>query len=335
MPASPSPTTVDTDRGLITAHLLDGQGGSRVVGWDDIHSWESGGREQPIWIHLDRNFSETSDWIRDDSGIDPIIAEALVAPETRPRAVTRPDGILTILRGVNLNPGAVPEDMVGLRIWIERNRIITVRFRRLQAIQDIRDELGQGHGPESPGQFLATVAERLADRMEPIINGLAEDLDALESAVEGSSDDTPRRTLRTLRHRAIALRRYLAPQRDALIRLFMDNTELLSPADKMAMHEVGDRMIRYVEELEEAREHALVLQDELVTKLSERMNKTMYLLTIVAAIMLPLSFVTGLLGINVGGIPLAESEHGFEIVCALMLGIGVAEYWLFRKLGWI
>ncbi len=322
-------------QGLITAHLLDGKGGSREIGWDDIRAWQPGDHGNVLWVHLDRNYPDTLDWVRNESGIDAIIAEALVAHETRPRAVIRPDGVLTILRGVNMNPGAMPEDMVALRIWIERDRIVSIRYRRLLAIQDVREELGKGRGPSSPGEFLATVAERLADRIEPVIGGLASDLDDLDFAVEGSSDDSPRHVLRTLRHRAISLRRYLSPQRDALIRLYMDTTELLSPADKMVMHEIGDRMIRNVEALEEAREHALVLQDELITRLSERMNKTMYLLTIVAAIMLPLSFITGLLGINVGGIPLAENEYGFAVVFILMIVIGVLEYWLFRKLRWI
>ncbi|MEQ8664973.1 MAG: zinc transporter ZntB [Rhodospirillales bacterium] len=327
--------TPDTGNGLITGQIFDGRGGAREIGWSEVEAWETSKDATVLWVHLDRSFDKTIDWIRDKSGINPIIAEALIAAETRPRAVTRDDGVLTILRGVNLNPGAVPEDMVGLRIWIERNRIVSVRFRRLQAIQDIRDELGQGRGPATPGEFLAQIAERLADRIEPVIAGLASDLDALDDAVDASVDETPRHRLRTLRHRAIALRRYLSPQRDALIRLFMDHTEFLSNADKMILHEVGDRMIRYVEELEEAREHALVLQDELFTRLSERMNKTMYLLTVIAAIMLPLSFVTGLLGINVGGIPLADSDSGFAIVCIAMAVIGVVEIWLFKKLRWI
>ena len=325
----------DGEAGLITAHALDGKGGSREIGWDDVRRWQTTADSPALWVHLDRSYAESVNWIRDESGINPIIAEALIAAETRPRAVARGDGALIILRGVNLNPGAEPEDMVGLRIWIERNRIVSVRYRRLQAVQDIRDELARGQGPETPGMFLANIAERLADRMEPVISGLAEDLDALDLAVDSSTDEAPRHRLRTLRHRAIALRRYLSPQRDALIRLFMDDTPMLSGADKMMLHEVGDRMIRYVEELEEAREHALVLQDELMTRLSERMNKTMYLLTIVAAIMLPLSFVTGLLGINVGGIPLAESENGFLVVCIVMAVIGVVEVWLFKKLRWI
>jgi len=323
-----------TETGLITAQILDGKGGAREIGWDEINAWNDHDGTI-LWLHLDRSFHEVADWIRNESNIDPIIAEALVAPETRPRAVGRDDGVLTILRGVNLNPGAQPEDMVGLRIWIERHRIVSVRYRRLQAVQDVRDDLAAGRGPTSPGNLLAAIAERLADRMEPVMNSLADGLDELEEVVDSSTNEKPRNMLRNLRHRAIALRRYIAPQRDALIRLYMDDTELLSPADKMMLHEVGDRMIRYVEELEEAREHALVLQDELVTRLSERMNKTMYLLTIVAAIMLPLSFATGLLGINVGGIPLADSSNGFLIVCGLMAVMGVVEVWLFKKLGWI
>ena len=97
---------------------------------------------------------------------------------------------------------------------------------------------------------------------------------------------------------------------------------------------MADRITRHVEELEEVRERTAVLQDELLNQLSETTNRTIYLLTIVAAIILPLSFITGLLGINVGGIPGVENHWSFWIVCLLLAVFGVVEVWLFRKLKW-
>ena len=104
---------------------------------------------------------------------------------------------------------------------------------------------------------------------------------------------------------------------------------------KSRMREVTDRVIRYVEDLDEARERAAVVQDELMNRLSEQMNRNMYLLSVVAAIMLPLGFLTGLLGINVGGIPLADNSHGFMVVSGLLAAVVVLEIVLVRRLHWL
>jgi zinc transporter len=76
----------------------------------------------------------------------------------------------------------------------------------------------------------------------------------------------------------------------------------LNSTQRASIREVADHLIRYVEDLDAARDRMGVMQEELTNKLSEQMNKTMYILTVLAGIFLPITFVTGLLGINVGGI---------------------------------
>jgi len=98
---------------------------------------------------------------------------------------------------------------------------------------------------------------------------------------------------------------------------------------------VYDRLPRYIEDLDAARERAAVTQEELVSRLSEQMDKRMYVLSIVAAIFLPLGFLTGLLGINVGGIPGAEYKAGFAIFCLLLVGLIIAEVIIFKKKKWM
>ncbi len=321
------------DDGLIAAYLLDGNGGGEEIDWQAVHDWKPD--VGTLWVHLDRNAPSAVAWINEASGLDTLTAEALLAEETRPRVFSEPRGMMVILRGVNLNPGANPEDMVGLRIWLEDHRIISVRYRRLMAVRDLRDRVDQGHGPRGPGDFLATIADRLGERMGPVIHDLGERLDALDLGLSEMEANVVRSELRGIRHAAIALRRYLSPQRDVLSRLQMEQSSWLSPANKLELREIADRTIRFVEELDEIRERALVLQDELITRLSEAMQKTMYILTVVAAVILPLSFVTGLLGVNVGGIPGDKTDNAFFILCGLLVVISVFEVWLFRKMKWI
>jgi len=123
-----------------------------------------------------------------------------------------------------------------------------------------------------------------------------------------------------------------APEFDPTMTAKLD---LFDDWQRARLREVSDKVTRYVEELDSARERATVVQDELAGRLSDDLNRKMYVLTVIAGIFLPLGFVTGLLGINVGGIPGTEAPWGFALVCALLLLLGLSEYWLFRWLKWL
>lgn len=121
--------------GLVSAIILDGKGGGRFGGWDEVRRWSSD--EGILRLHLDYMSEATQQWLREESGLDLLTIEALTAEETRPRCFPHGDGMLVILRGVNLNPGADPHDMVSARAWIEPARIIAVRHRRVMAMENV------------------------------------------------------------------------------------------------------------------------------------------------------------------------------------------------------
>ena len=102
-----------------------------------------------------------------------------------------------------------------------------------------------------------------------------------------------------------------------------------------AVNEIADRVTRYVEDLDVVRDRAAILQDELTSMLSESMNRTMYLLSIVAVVFLPLTLVSGMLGMNVGGIPGEKWPWAFAFLCVAFLVVGLLEWWLIRKLKWL
>lgn len=319
--------------GLICAYILDGKGGGHEVDWSAVKAWSP---EQGIlWVHLVRDADDARHWLQHDSGLLPIQTDALLEEETRPRSLALPDGLLVILRGVNLNPGADAEDMVGLRIWAESNRIITARKPRLMAIQDIRETLDSGRGPSTVGTFLAAIAIKMTARMSPVIADLEDRVDGLEDELLTTGSRQSRLQLQDIRRQAIRFRRYLYPQKDALAHVIAEDFDWFDRAAKSRFREALDRTLRFVEDLDEVRDRAAVVQDELMNRLAERMNRTMYALTVVAAVMLPLSFVTGLLGINVGGIPGGEVKWAFWGVCGLLAVLAAVQIWAFRKLKWI
>jgi zinc transporter len=314
--------------GLLGAYVLDGRGGGRQVGWDGVREWRPA--QGTLWLHLDRSEPRSEAWLSDESALDALAVGALLAEETRPRCLLLPGGVLIILRGVNLNPGADPEDMVSLRMWVDAARVITLRRRRIVAAQDVQASLDAGAGPTTGGALVAALAERLIERMRPVMHQLDEQLDAIEGEALDGASESLRPRLADLRRQAIALRRHIAPQRDALGGLSMTPTAVLTDADRQTLREIGDRVTRYVEDLDALRERAAVTNDELSTRLAETMNRRMYLLSMVAAVFLPLGLLTGLLGVNVGGIPGTNNEWGFTVVTALLLAIGGGVAWLLR-----
>jgi zinc transporter len=318
---------------LIYAYLLDGKDGGEAVDWDTVDNWNPS--QGLLWIHLDSKIPETRIWLEKQSGLSQITLESLLDQETRPREIVSDQGLLVILRGVNCNPGEDPEDMVAIRMFFAEQRIITTRYRRVMAIQDVHKAITDRKGPCSAGDFLVMVADRIADRMGDIIADLEDSVDEIEDTVLTAETHELRPKLADLRRKAISLRRYIAPQRDVLFRLVQERVSLINDVDRAHLREIAERTARFVEDIDSARDRASITQEELNNKLSEQMNRAMYTLSIMAAIFLPLGLLTGLLGINVGGIPGAEYKWAFTLVVVILIAIAIGLLIWFKKIKWL
>ncbi len=322
----------DQDTGLVCAYLFDGKGGARQLQWSEIESARQA--EGTLWVHLDLSKLRVRQWLFESSGIDRPIVDAMLESDTRPRSLQFKSGILAMLRGVNANPDSDVEDMVTLRIWMQQDLIISVRKRKLPAIKDIREAFGKGSGPKNVGEFLSQISDRMIDRISEVVNQLADHLDALELELQHDDMTSERAQFSVIRRRSAHIRRYLAPQRDAFDRLSRMAGDILSEADCMDMSESANQMTFFVEELDLARERAMLAQEEILNLLAQNQNSKMFLLAIVAAIFLPLSFLTGLMGMNVAGLPGLENPHAFNIVVGVMTAIGIGILLIFWKMKW-
>lgn len=137
------------------------------------------GTRGAIWHRLEAAMPDLGAALQ-ETGLDTLTVQALTAQETRPRCTPHGQGALLILRGVNTEPGADPEDMVSVRLWVESSRIVTFQFRHLDAINDLVAALAQGDGPGTPGDFVVALADALSDRMQEVIEHVDAALDGLE-----------------------------------------------------------------------------------------------------------------------------------------------------------
>ena len=313
--------------------ILDGTGGAKFIDASSVAGWTKD--QGVLWVHLDVNDEPSRSWLAEHSGLDNTIVESLLADETRPRSYSTEHGLLTVLRGVNTNPGENPEDMVSVRLWIEPDRIISTRRRRLLSIVDTRVALEKGIGPETSGSFLAALTGRLADRIGDFVDGIEDGVGAAEEQLGNQDQVTFRYVISNLRRTIASVRRFLAPQRDALDRLYRQPGLWFSNAEVHDLREEADRITRYLEDLDLARERTMVLREEFLAQLAQEQNSRMYVLSVVAAIFLPLTFVTGLLGMNVGGLPGLESPHGFYGSVVIMVGAAAVLLSFFRWKKWL
>ena len=286
------------------------------------------------WIHLDYSVAETHEWLEAHDEIDDIVKNFLLSEEPRPRATLHRDGIMVSLRGINFTDDSAPEDMVTIRLWVTEKTVVSTRRRRLLSAAALADLIANGQGPETPAELICEIAEKLLSRMRETLSDLLDDIDAIEEQYAEGDAKILRDQLGDCRRKTIGFKRYLSPQKDALKSLFELSKGRLTSEESERLREQVEVVSRYVEDLDAARDRAAVISEQLVGRLSDELNRRMYALSIVAAIFLPLGFLTGLLGINVAGLPGAESEWAFIIVCVSLAIIVALQIWLFKKRGW-
>jgi len=312
---------------------LEGHGRGELLPWQP-------GEALPVvqglpWLHLNYADPAARSWLLDAGLLDAPVAESLFDEETRPRVLHHGSGLLLTLRGVNLNPGAEPEDMVSIRLWIEEGRIISTRKRQLRSVKEIRADLAEGLGPGSSGEFLVTLLARLTGNIGAVIEELEDRMAEVEELLIDNPPAQARQILADVRRQAVSLRRYLGPQREALSRLVTERVPWMNTDDHFRIRETADELIRHIEDLDAVRERASLAHEEFVNHFSEQLNQRMFLLSVATVVFLPLGFLTGLFGINVGGIPGSESSWGFVGFCLVTGAVAAGIILIFKRNRWL
>ena len=318
---------------FIVHHLeLNGQGGATSLTASDLP--KALPKQGCRWVHLDALQEDGYDWLSSLEGIPETAVEALFAEETRPRAVKMGDGLLLTLRGVNLNPESNPSDMVSLRLWVTPYFIVSSRRRKLLSVQDTVKNLVNNEGPTNTGDIVATLTETLTGRMAKVITGLEDELADLEESIGEGIESDQRDSLVQRRLETIRLRRFLVPQKEAINKLAQESLAWMTPDQIAQVHEAANDITRYVEGLESLRERCLLMQEEFANLQAEKMNARMYVLSILSGIFMPLGFLTGLFGINIGGMPGTDNGSAFWLFCAVLVVLGGGQFLVMRKSRW-
>ena len=244
---------MNDDKHALFSMRFNGEGGV---------SEDSSDKSAFLWRHIDIVDGDTEAWLIEELGIDPVVSHALVTEDTRPRSLRVGTGVMFIMRGFNFNEGADIDDLVSLRMWVDGDRAVTLRHRRLVAPRDVKAALENGLGPKDAGEFMVAITDALASRMAEGVHNLEARADDVEEEVLLGKPADLRERLADLRRELIGVRRHLGPQRDALTKLFSEELPWLTSENRARLREVINQTTRYVEELDTARERAAITQEE-------------------------------------------------------------------------
>ncbi|HYD12635.1 MAG TPA: zinc transporter ZntB [Allosphingosinicella sp.] len=287
-----------------------------------------------VWLHLQGRDEQDLAFIKTQPDIPDVAAGALAATETRPRCDRIEDGAILNLRGPGDCDPADSDRLVSIRLWVTATKVVSLSRRPITALPEVVRKMEAGKIRDS-GDLVAAFAWAISTQLDPEVSALGDRLDDVESDLAPNHLFRLRRDITEIRSAAISFRRFVAPDRDALRELAGQDFDWLADEDKLHIIEAADRFARMAEELEAVRERAALLHEQITDLRAEQTDQRALYISVVAFIFLPLTFVTGLLGMNVEGIPYAHSHWSFwgvVIFCAL---VGISVLLWFRWRNWL
>ena len=272
-------------------------------------------------------------WLKQEVG--EFNADALTVPSTRSRCTVFEDKAMVVLRVAR--PGADPDDIGRqlLTLWIEKGRVIISSELNIPDFLGIAQWQQSHYAPVSSADLVARLALRAADRIEPLIERLGNNLDSIEELLIRDHSKDSRNKLSHLRRNFINFRRLIWPQRDVLNTLEIEDLSFFSTRDRLRLREAAGRTARLGDELQALSERAVLVHEQILDTRAEQMTRTMLLLAAVTVVLMPLTVLSGILGMNVAGIPFADHPYAFWAVCLILAALGVGIYLLMHKRKWL
>lgn len=287
-----------------------------------------------VWVHLTTTNEDAQTWLIDTAKLPDYVVDSLTTTESRPRCDALGDGAFLNLRGRSKEEMTTSDPLASLRIWAVAGRVISVARRSLTAIDDVVKSVENGE-IRDPGDLLAEFASAITAELDPEVGELGDQLDDCEADLDGDKVFELRRGVTKVRVAAIGYRRFLQPQRAALEKLASLPNDWLHDDDRLHLNSAADRAARMAEELEAIRERAALMHEALTDLRAEQIDSRSLLISIVALIFLPLTFLTGLYGMNVDGLPFAHAPWAFDAIGGICIAITVGIIGYFSWARWL
>lgn len=269
--------------------------------------------------------------------LHPLALESVVNVPQRPKVETYDAHLLIITRMVTLKNGAAldPEQV---SIFVGRNYVLTFQERSGDVFDPVRERIRRGGGPIrrlGPDYLAYALLDTVIDAYYPVLEKIGDFLETLEEEVVNEPTAESLRKVYGTKRELLTLRRAIWPQREAINALIRDETEFMSDSVRVYLRNTYDHCVQLIDGTETYRELVGGLMDVYLSSLGNRQNEVMKVLTIMASIFIPLTFLAGIYGMNFENMPELHTAWGYPILLTTMLVIGVGMTLLFKKKGWI
>lgn len=310
----------------VFAWLLDGRGGVKSLEDNDVID-----SQHPCWLHLNYTHPDSARWLASTPLLPNNVRDALAGESSRPRVSRMGEGTLITLRCINGSTDERPDQLVAMRLYMDERLIVSTRQRKVLALDDVVSDLQKGAGPADCGGWLVDVCDALTDHASEFIEELHDKIIDLEDNLL-DQQIPPRGFLALLRKQLIVMRRYMAPQRDVYARLVSERLPWMSDDHRRRIQDIADRLGRGLDEIDACIARTGIMADEIAQVMQESLARRTYTMSLMAMVFLPSTFLTGLFGVNLGGIPGGGWRFGFSLFCILLVVlIGGVTLWLHRS----
>ncbi|MBD3210508.1 magnesium/cobalt transporter CorA [Candidatus Micrarchaeota archaeon] len=274
-------------------------------------------------------------------GLHPLVQEDILHPRQRPKMEDYDDYIYIVLRMLSFNEKTHSIDSEQVSIILGSNYVISIQEKKGKLFHRVREWLRRDKGKlrRMGPDFLAySLLDVVVDNYYTILERLGEKIASMEEAVMREPSPRMLQKIRMLKKEMLGLRKAVWPLRELLLGLERESTSkdaLVSKTTAIYLRDVYDHTIQVIDTTETYRDTVSSMVDIYLSSLSNRMNEVMKVLTIIGTIFIPLTFITGLYGMNFKYMPELEHPLGYPAVLLLMALLGILMLYYFRKKDWI
>ncbi|WP_198969287.1 transporter [Xylophilus sp. ASV27] len=323
--------------GLICGYRFTPGGAVQEIDSAAAAQWLAGRpRDDPapgfVWLHFNLAHAAAERWLRRHAGLPEPFFEALRDGLHSTRIERADDALVAVVNDVHFDFSFEPSDLSTLWIGVDRHLVVTARHRPLRAVDQLRLATRRGEALQSSAELLERLLRAQADVLVDVVRGVTRRIDEVEDELLAGRLAFKRARLGVLRRLLVRLQRLLAPEPAALFRLLQHPPDWLDEEAVQGLRESSEEFSVVLRDMSALQERIKLLQEEIAASVNEDNNRSLFVLTVVTVLALPINILAGLFGMNVGGIPLAEHPHGFWIVIGIVVSFTVVAAWVaFRK----
>jgi zinc transporter len=324
---------VADDSGLICGYLFEPLRPAQPIGLSEAARLlaEPGDDDSFVWLHFSLAHTGSLPWLQRHAGLSDNFYEALKAGLYSTRIERDDDALVAVINDVNFDFSFEPTDISTLWIAVSPKLVVTARRQPLRSIDQLRTHVKQGEQLRSTVELLQRLLLAQADALVDIVRSTTSRVDDIEDDLLAGRLVEKRARLGSLRRLLVRLQRLLAPEPAALFRLLQHPPAWTDETDVQELRQSTEEFSVVLRDMSALQERIKLLQEEIAAGVNEDNNRSLFVLTIVTVLALPINILAGLFGMNVGGVPLSQHPHGFWIVVLMVTTItGVAGWWAFR-----